>query len=85
MTTELRRVYVKWIDSYGCTARWEELDRDYPLLVIESIGFVILNNDDVIAIANSVSQETSKTPAQANGIMTIPKLSIIELNYLVNE
>ncbi len=79
----MRKIYIKWIDSCGCTNRWEEISNEYQCIEAETIGFVIFNNDKVIAVANSVVEETPPhTPAQANGVMTIPWVSVIEHKYL---
>jgi len=85
MITERRTVYIRWVDSYGCTARWEELHNDYPVLTIETVGFVVHNDDNTIAVANSIAGETPNTPNQSNGVMTIPKICIVELKYLIDE
>lgn len=73
-------VYIKWIDSYGVLSGWTDLSGYNPnLLFIESVGKIISNNDDVVALAHNYSDETDNTPEQANGIMVIPKKSIVEI------
>jgi hypothetical protein len=67
---------VEWIDSFGCTSTWSEIKPISTILICQTVGFVISENEDVISIANSVAEETDNTVEQANGIMTIPKACI---------
>lgn len=78
-----RRVLVKWADSYGVEAGWKDLS-DYSAdeLIIESLGFIIFENEKVIALAHNYSFETDNTPEQANGIMVIPKRCITDISVI---
>lgn len=73
-------VLIIWQDSYGVLSGWQEIS-DYSAgeLNIESVGFVIYENDKVIALAHNYAKETDNTPRQANGIMVIPKACIIKI------
>lgn len=73
-------VLIIWQDSYGVLSGWQEIS-DYSAseLNIESLGFVIYENDKVIALAHNYAKETDNTPRQANGIMVIPKACIIKI------
>ncbi|KAA6323016.1 hypothetical protein EZS27_027502 [termite gut metagenome] len=73
-------VYVIWSDSHGVESGWRDIS-DYKTgeCIIESIGFVIYENDKVIALAHNYGKETEHTPQQANGIMVIPKACIIKI------
>ena len=70
-------VVIKWSDSYGVSTGWQDIE-DYQAeeLIIESLGFVIHENEKVIALAHNYARGTTLTPEQANGIMVIPKCSI---------
>lgn len=70
---------IKWLDSYGCTNRWKEIENITEKLICETVGFVISETSDLISLANSIAYETDETVEQANGIMTIPKVSIVEI------
>jgi hypothetical protein len=69
---------IKWLDSYGCTNSWRPIEKITEKLICETIGYVISETDELISLANSISYETEETIEQANGVMTIPKVSIIE-------
>lgn len=69
---------IKWLDSYGCTNHWQKIENITEKLICETVGFVVSETDELISLANSIAYETDETIEQANGIMTIPKVSIIE-------
>ena len=69
---------IKWLDSYGCTNSWQKIESITEKLICETIGYVISETDELISLANSIAYETDETVEQANGVMTIPKVSIIE-------
>lgn len=73
-------VCVKWLDSYGVQSGWREID-DFKAnpLEITSIGKIIYEDDDVISLAHNFADETENTVAQANGIMTIPRVCIRQI------
>ncbi len=73
-------VYIKWVDSYGVLSGWTDLAEYNPnLLVIESVGKIISQTNDVVALAHNYSDATENTPQQANGIMVIPKKAILDV------
>lgn len=73
-------IYIKWVDSYGVLSGWIDLDEYNPnLLIIESVGKVVSQNKEIVAIAHNYSEATENTPQQANGIMVIPKKAILEV------
>jgi len=67
---------IEWLDSFGCSSSWSEIQPIETVLMCKSVGFVISENDKTVSLANSVAYETEDTKEQANGIMTIPKVSI---------
>jgi len=73
-------VTVRWLDSYGVQSGWQDIS-DYKAnrLVITSVGKVIYEDNDVNSLAHNFADETENTPMQANGIMTIPKVCIIQI------
>jgi hypothetical protein len=68
--------YIEWVDSFGCSSGWSEVRPIETLLTCKTVGFVVSENDYIISLANSIAEETNETKEQANGIMTIPKVSI---------
>ena len=69
---------IKWLDSYGCTNSWRKIENITEKLICETVGYVISETDELISLANSIAYETDETVEQANGVMTIPKVSITE-------
>ena len=82
MKIKYRIEYIEWIDSFGCSSGWSEIKPIETVLICVSVGFVVSENDKTISLANSVAYETEDTKEQANGIMTIPKVSIISRKEL---
>lgn len=72
-------VNIRWIDSY-MDSGWREVgDFSAGKLEIQSLGKVIYEDENVVSLAHNFASETDYTPQQANGIMTIPKLCILEV------
>lgn len=71
---------IKWYDSYGVSSGWEDVSTFKPNnLLIESIGFVLYEDDKIISLTGNYANETDRTAEQANGIITIPKCSVKEI------
>lgn len=75
---EVKIIKITWSDSYGCTSAWEPKTDISTLLICNSVGFLINETNEIIVLANSIANETDRTIEQVNGIMVIPKKSIIE-------
>lgn len=75
--TEHQLVFVKWHDAKGVSDTWQFLkDAAEPApAVMESVGWVIQENDDVIVIAPHMS--TDEDSSQYCGEMQIPKVAIL--------
>jgi len=74
------QVKIRWNDSYGIDSGWKDIsDYSAELLTITSWGKVIYEDKKVIALAHNYADETENTCKQANGIMVIPKVCIIEI------
>lgn len=75
-----KEVKVEWVDSYGVTTGWSNLDDyDATLLHVKSYGVVIKDTPQIIVLAHNYAEETDYTPEQANGIMVIPKACITDI------
>ena len=78
-------IKVDWVDSYGATSRWSAVEDIKPIeLRCVSVGYNVFEDDNVISIAPHFAIETSETVEQCNGVMTIPKRSIIKIANLIN-
>lgn len=69
---------IEWVDSYGAMSGWISLDDYKPeQLVCISSGIKVYDDEKVVALAPNYANATTYTPKQANGLMVIPKSSII--------
>jgi hypothetical protein len=76
----MRLVLVEWLDSFGCSATWEQLDGCSPhLLTCRSVGWLIHDGDDCKVIVPHVSQPNEGCGQQGCGDMTIPTRAIVRM------
>lgn len=74
---------VVWLDSYGAHPGWEaEECEEYSELRIESVGWAVKVTDSLLVLTPNRAAETSHTPRQNNGVMVIPRCSIVEWSIL---
>ncbi len=69
---------IEWVDSFGCSSGWSEIQQINTYLKCITIGFVVSETDNTVSLANSIALETDDTKEQANGIMTIPLVCILK-------
>ena len=76
-----KAVCVKWQDSYIINNGWTDLKDDFKAnpCIIESWGKVVFIDNKVMALAGNFGEKTEHTVRQANGIMIIPIICIIEI------
>lgn len=75
-----KEVKVRWVDSYGVTTGWRDVNEiDAVLLKVQSYGKVIIDTPDILVLAHNYAEETDYTPEQANGTMVIPKACITDI------
>ncbi len=75
-----KEVKVSWVDSYGVTTGWQDLNNfDAILLKVQSYGVVIKDTPEILVLAHNYAKETEYTPEQANGTMVIPKACISDI------
>lgn len=82
----MKEVRIEWIDSCGGDCYWLLL-RDFKPSITKptTYGFVVYEDDEIISIAQSYAEGDDEVPQQINGVITIPKCSIINIKYLNNE
>lgn len=79
----MKTVKVKWIDSCSGDCFWTLLEDFKPGVVTPTTyGFVVYEDDKIISIAQTYAPELNDIPEQINGVMTIPKCSIIEITEI---
>jgi hypothetical protein len=66
-------VLVEWVDSSRGDG-WATIDSIDPVAhAVRSVGWVVLENDDVIVVAPHHSDESRDAESQISGHMKIPK------------
>jgi hypothetical protein len=76
-----RLVYVKWVDSYGCSSRWEPVAGATPsLLTCESVGWLIHADSRTVCVVPHLTGEgRAGIERQGCGDMTIPAACVLKL------
>jgi hypothetical protein len=79
-------VKVEWFDSYGVTSKWTAVVDIIPVeLICISVGYIIYEDENKIALAPHYAHETTETLEQCSGVMTIPKCSIANITTLIEK
>lgn len=75
---------IEWIDSYGCSASWQEIADGIELETITcfSIGYVLKENDNLLVIVPHYAPKTVLNSPQGCGDMCIPKKCIVSRREL---
>ena len=72
----MRLVPVEWLDSYGCSAVWQELDGcDAKPMVCRSVGWLLHDGDDCKVIVPHLAESAE----QGCGDMTIATAAILRI------
>ncbi len=66
--------WFRWVDSVRLGSDWQPVPDDYFVTMIDSIGFVIREDEDQVVIALSVDTDNQ----MVCGAMAIPKVAIKE-------
>lgn len=77
--------YVTWLDSYGCSASWQEIEgMKVGHAICYSTGFIIGETEEYLVIAAHYSPQNDQIGSlkSAYGEMAIPKCSIIDRKVL---
>ena len=79
----MRLVLVEWLDSYGCSTRWAEIDEDAKpkALTCSSVGWLLYDGDDCKVIVPHLScpEPDQDVSRQGCGDMTIPTAAIVKM------
>lgn len=77
----LKKVIIEWIDATS-VYQWQSLKeaKITDLEICESIGYIIRNDDDCVAIV----QTKTETEEDVDGLMVIPKAIIIKITDIVD-
>ena len=80
-TEHLPIVAVEWLDS-SMRSGWTPMPEcrdDRALLHCISVGILIVDRDDMVAVAPHIGDD----PAQADGVMYIPRVAVQRITHLV--
>lgn len=76
---------IEWVDSYGCSPRWENIEDVKPTpLVCRSIGWIVhRDKKSVVIVPHLTCPERDGFKQQGCGDMTIPAACIVRITPLV--
>lgn len=79
--TDFRLVYVEWVDSYGCSSEWADIESCSPApMVCRSVGWLIHDDDKCKVIVPHLNQsDHPNVKLQGCGDMTIPTSAIVKI------
>lgn len=82
MADSHRLVRVDWIDSHSVDG-WQQIDDHHmPCLKCATVGYVMDDTDDHIALAQSLSFNDKGEPSEINAVMWIPRPAIVKVSAL---
>lgn len=81
MKAKKMKAHIQWIDS-GMESGWRDLSGGFKgsEIIVDSYGVVIYEDEKIVCLAHNYADETDNSSVQANGIMTIPKCSILKVD-----
>ncbi len=81
----MRLVMIEWVDAFGCSPSWEDLDglcQPSPI-TCKSVGWLYSDGPDCKVIVPHVAQPGENNNSQGCGDMTIPVSCISKITDLV--
>lgn len=74
---------VEWVDSSGVQGGWQFLeDFETELVRVSSVGYLVKETEELIALSTNLGERTVNSPEQINGVITIPKCAITSISSL---
>lgn len=82
----MKLVLIEWVDSFGCSSSWQDLDKNYETkpIICRSVGWLFRDGTDCKVIVPHVAPMPDDAPPQGCGDMTIPTKSIISIVDVVD-
>jgi hypothetical protein len=82
----MRLVLVDWLDSYGCSPQWREVEKcNTEALRCSSVGWLVRDGANSKVIVPHISDPNHPdAPHQGCGDMTIPTKAIIRIYNLTD-
>ena len=81
----MKLVLIEWVESFGCSSKWEELSDDCkpePILC-RSVGWLFRDTEDCKVIVPHIANVSDGGLQQGCGEMTIPTKSILSILDIV--
>ena len=80
-------VMIEWVDSYGCSRHWQDLDAPSPSpMLCKSVGWLYHDGKDCkLVIPHFADGDGHSIPDQGFGDLTIPTSSVSKIVRLVPE
>ncbi len=74
----MRLVMIEWVDSFGCSADWQELAEvcQPKPIVCKSVGWLFSDGPECKVIVPHIADASENTAQQGCGDMTIPTTCI---------
>jgi hypothetical protein len=87
MRTDCPLVLIRWLDSAQPLPAWRHLSDLPRVRPIEcaTVGWLLMEDDEVKVVCQSVGDLTNPKNAQASGIMTIPVRCVLSVERLTEE
>jgi len=77
----MRLVLVDWLDSFGCSSDWQQMEGCRPtVLHCRSVGWLLHDGEECKVIVPHISDANhNAAPQQGCGDMTIPTCAIVKM------
>lgn len=79
---QLKLVLIEWVDSFGCSSDWQELEDDpQPLkpIICQSVGWLLRDWTQCKVIVPHIAEIPRDSTLQGCGDMTIPTACILRM------
>jgi hypothetical protein len=82
---DMSLVYNKWLDSKQPSGNWRFLSsgQEWSATIVNSVGFLIHEDESIRVIAQNLSDEESDGDRQYSGDIVIPKQSVLFMRVLL--
>ena len=84
MPADYRLVYIEWVDSYGCSSEWADIEDCTPVpMICRSVGWLIHDDKNCKVVVPHLNQhDHPNIGLQGCGDMTIPAAAVLKMTDL---
>ena len=81
----MRLVLIEWVDAFGCSPSWQDLDEDYDAkpIICRSVGWLFRDGPVCTVIVPHIADVPDDEPKQGCGDMAIPTRAILRMVDLI--